>query len=55
MYETKAILRTKWARLQDVLSAEGWEVHKIENGVVFLRRLFGQTAPTTKDDPSLTG
>ena len=43
MYETKAILRTKWTAQQEKLVAEGWEYHKIENGVVFLRKPFGQT------------
>jgi len=52
MYDTKAILRTKWTQLQDKLLAEGWEYHKIENGVVFLHK---QTTPSDgTGDPLLS-
>ena len=38
LYDSKAILRSKWLTEEDKFLAEGWEFIKLENGVVYLRR-----------------
>jgi hypothetical protein len=40
VYDSKAILRTKWLQQEEKLLAEGWEFLKLENGVVYLRKPY---------------
>lgn len=38
LYDSKAILRSKWLKEEDKFLAEGWEFVELNNGVVYLRR-----------------
>ncbi len=43
IYDSKAILRTKWLKDEDELLMEGWEFVEMINGVVYLRRPYIDT------------